>query len=106
MKRHDYIFTNKKHSQQAIMSVILGVISLGSMAACIYLSYLEGGVMHGGYGVAGVLAMLYSIAGLILGILPLQDKNNYRFFPIVGIVLNVLSLAGLSLLLYLGTLYT
>ena len=98
-----YIFTNKKHSDKAIMSTILGMISLVSLGIVTYLSYSRGGVMHGGYGVTGVLATIYSLIGLILGVLTLRDKDIYRFFPVLGTILNVISLGGISFLLYLGS---
>ena len=90
MRKKNYIFTNKKHSNRAIMSTILGGISLG-------------GVMHGGYGVTGVLATIYSLIGLILGILTLREKDIYRIFPVLGTILNVVALGGVSFLLYLGS---
>ena len=92
MRKKNYIFTNKKHSDKAIMSTILGVISLVSLGIVTYLSYSQGGVMHGGYGVTGVLATVYSLIGLILGVLTLRDKDIYRFFPVLGTILNVISL--------------
>ena len=46
------------------MSTILGGISLVSLGIVTYLSYSQGGVMHGGYGVTGVLATIYSLIGL------------------------------------------
>ena len=97
MRKKNYIFTNKKHSNRAIMSTILGGISLVS------LSYSQGGVMHGGYGVTGVLATIYSLIGLILGILTLREKDIYRIFPVLGTILNIVALGGVSLLLYLGS---
>ena len=84
------------------MSTILGIISLVSLGIVTYLSYSRGGVMHG-YGVTGVLATIYSLIGLILGILTLRDKDIYRFFPVLGTILNVISLGGISFLLYLGS---
>ena len=78
------------------MSTILGVISLVSLGIVTYLSYSRGGVMHGGYGVTGVLATVYSLIGLILGVLTLRDKDIYRFFPVLGTILNVISLGGIS----------
>ena len=103
MRKKNYIFTNKKHSDKAIMSTILGVISLASLGIVTYLSYRQGGVMHGGYGITGVLATLYSLIGLILGILTLRDKDIYRIFPVLGTILNVIALGGISFLLYLGS---
>ena len=88
MRKKNYIFTNKKHSNRAIVT---------------YLSYSQGGVMHGGYGVTGVLATIYSLIGLILGILTLREKDIYRIFPVLGTILNVVALGGVSFLLYLGS---
>ena len=42
MRKKNYIFTNKKHSDKAIMSTILGVISLVSLGIVTYLSYSRG----------------------------------------------------------------
>lgn len=102
MRKKNYIFTNKKHSDKAIMSTILGVISLVSIGIVTYLSYRGGGVMHGGYGVTGLLATIYSLIGLILGIVTIRDKDIYRIFPVLGTVFNFAALAGISFLLYLG----
>ena len=68
-----------------------------SLGIVTYLSYSQGGVMHGGYGVTGVLATIYSLIGLILGILTLREKDIYRIFPVLGTILNVVALGGVSL---------
>lgn len=102
MKRKNYIFTNKKHSERAIMSTILGIISVVSLCIVIYLTYLAGGEAQGGYGVTGLLATIFSFVGLILGIVTVQEKNYYRLFPWLGIILNLLSLGIISVILYLG----
>ena len=81
------------------MSTILGGISLVSLGIVTYLSYSQGGVMH----VTGVLATIYSLIGLILGILTLREKDIYRIFPVLGTILNVVALGGVSFLLYLGS---
>ncbi|MCI9144424.1 MAG: hypothetical protein HFH87_17695, partial [Lachnospiraceae bacterium] len=43
-----------------------------------------------------------SLSFLVLGFVTLQDKNYFRFFPVLGIVLNGAALAGIGLILYLG----
>lgn len=85
------------------MSTILGIISLISMGIVTYLSYRQGGVMHGGYGVAGLLATIYSLVGLVLGIVTLKDRDIYRLFPVLGTIFNFMALAGISFLLYIGS---
>ena len=103
MARKNYIFTNKKHSKKAIMSTVLGTISLISLNIVIYLSYLSGGVAQSGYGVTGFLATVFSITGLGLGIAAVRNKDYYRVFPWVGTVLNLITLGCISFLLYFGS---
>ena len=102
MARRNYIFTNKKHSQRAIMSTILGTISAISLGIVVYMTYRSGGEAANGYGVTGLLATLFSLVGLILGILTVRDKKYYRFFPWLGVILNLLVLGSISAILYLG----
>ena len=102
MKRKNYIFTNKKHSERAIMSTILGIISIISLGTVVYLSYRRGGDALNGYGATGFLATIYSLVGLGLGIVSLREKDYFRFFPWLGTVLNTLALGMISFLLYFG----
>ena len=101
-KRRNFIFTNKKHSEKAIMGTILGMISLVSLGIVIFLSYQKNGETPVSYGLTGLLATIFSMIGLILGILTLQEKENFRLFPWLGTILNVLALAVIGFLLYVG----
>ena len=101
-KRKGYIFTNKKHSNRAVMATILGVISLASLVAVIFLSYLSGGEADVGYGFTGLLSTLFSLVGLCMGIVTVRDSDYYRLFPVLGILLNLAALGGVSLILYAG----
>lgn len=103
MARRNYIFTNKKHSQRAIMSTILGMISTISLGIVVYLTYLRNGEATVGYGVTGLLATIFSIIGLMLGILTVRVKEYYRLFPWLGIILNLIALGCISFLLYWGS---
>lgn len=101
-RKKGYIFTNKKHSEKAIMASILGVISLASLAAVVFLSYLKGGDAPAGYGVTGILVTVFSVTGLVLGVLTAREKDMYHLFPWLAIVFNLLALGGISLVLYMG----
>lgn len=103
MARRNYIFTNKKHSHRAIMSTILGIISTASLGAVIYLTYLNDGEAAVGYGVTGLLATVFSIVGLGLGIVTVREKNYYRLFPWLGVILNLVVLGSISFMLYWGS---
>lgn len=101
-KRKGFIFTNKKNSNRAVMAVILGIISLASLGTAVFSSYKDNGAFEARYGVVALLAAVYSLVGAGLGIAAASDKDNYRLFPVLGILLNALTLAGLCLILYMG----
>ena len=84
------------------MAVILGLISIGAMGAAVFASYRSGGEVAIGYGFTGLLAFLYSLIGLLLGIVTAVNKNYYKGVPVAGILLNMVSLGCLGLILYMG----
>ena len=101
-KRKNYIFTNKRHSNRAIMSTILGTISLASLGIVVFMAYRNGGQAAVGFGFTGVLATLFSLVGLVLGVVTIRDRDYYRLFPVLGTALNLASLGSISLILYAG----
>ncbi len=102
MKRKNFTFTNKKHSNGASMSAILGSISLLSMIIVICLAYQKGGETPHGYGMTGLFSTVFSLIGLCLGLLTLKNKENYRLFPWLGTIINGLVLIGIGFVLYFG----
>ena len=102
MKKNGYIFTNKEHPQKGILSAILGMISAVSMIAALYLVFLNRGVCEVKYGVATLLAVLFALAGLVLGILSRMEPDKYYFFSYLGLVINILVLTGAGFILFAG----
>lgn len=90
----NYKFTNKSHPLKGIMSTVLGLIALVSFFFAIYLSYLDGmdsvndGMARMQYGLAAVLAFFMALAGEITGLIANTEKDRYRFFPVLGLLLN------------------
>ncbi len=101
-KRGGYIFTNKRHHDRGIMSAILGVIADMSLVAVIYLTYIQEGIATRSYGLTGLLVLFMSLVGLWLGIVEVKNKDCYKLFPVAGIVLNLIALAGVALIIYAG----
>lgn len=101
-RKGGYIFTAKTHTEKGIMSTILGIISLLSVAAAIYLSYKSKGVSAPQYGAAVFLVTVFSLAGLVLGILSRMERDRYYLFSYLGIGLNTVVLAVISVILYAG----
>jgi len=102
MAHRKYIYTNKKTSERAIMSTILGIISNVSLGIVIYMTYLKNGETEHGYGFTAILAMIFSIIGLVLGVITVKDKDYYRFFPVTGIILNGIAVCVVALILHLA----
>lgn len=101
MKRKKYIYTNKRHSLRAVMSTILGLISNASLGIVVYLTYLKHGEAAVSYGLTALLAALFSVIGLILAVLMVQQKDYFKFFSVLGILLNLTALAFITFLLQL-----
>lgn len=84
------------------MATILGVISLASLGIVLFMTYRRAGEAKMGFGFTGLLATIFSIIGLGMGIVTIQNKNYYRLFPVLGTLLNLAALGGISLILYAG----
>lgn len=80
----------------------MGIISLASLGIVIYASCQSGGTAKTGYGFTGLLALIYSLIGLVLGIKTAVKEEYFRIIPILGIVLNAAALGAIGLILYMG----
>ena len=101
-KKNSYMFTNKQHTQKGIMSTILGVISLTTLAYAVVMSYLKAGDIPRQYGAAAMLVMIFAFVGITLGVVSKTERDKFFFFSSLGIALNVLALAVISVILYAG----
>lgn len=101
-KKNSYMFTSKQHTQKGIMSTILGVISLVTLAYTVIMSYLRAGGVPRQYGAAVMLVMIFAFIGIILGVVSKTERDKFYLFSYLGIVLNVLALLVISVILYAG----
>ena len=102
MPRRNYKFTNKKHPEKAVASTILGSVSLLGLLAVIYASFLADGGTKPGYGLTGLLAVIFSLAGAGLGIASFRERESFHFFCWLGTVMNLLILLGIGFLVFWG----
>ena len=102
MAKRGYIFTNKAESRRGIMSAFFGGLSLASLIAAVYMTFLNQGEAFVRYGVVAVLCLIFSGTGLVLGLIARAEEDKFHIFAWLGIVLNFLTLAGISLILYAG----
>ncbi len=100
--KKNYKFTNKRHSSRAIMSTILGVLSLASLALAVFRTYLADGAAGVNVGIVGFFSTCFAAIGLVLGYLAKQSQDRYPLFVYLGMGLNLLALILVSLILYAG----
>jgi len=100
--KNSFIFTNKSHTQKGIMATILGIISLVTLGYTVVMSYRNAGDVPEQYGAAVFLVMIFAFAGAALGAVSRTERDKYYFFSYLGILLNMLALAGVSAILYAG----
>ena len=100
--RDRYMFTDNRHPEKGIMSAILGGISVFTLTLSVILSYRNGGQALIQYAAAAFVAAIFSCLGLILGIMSRFERDIFKLFPNLGILLNLLSVLFIVFLLILG----
>ncbi len=99
--RRSYIFTDKSYSELSILSFLLGVLSVAGELYSLERSFLNEGALDERLGMAFFLCFLFSLAGAFLGIWSRLEKERFYLFSNLGILLNVLALAGAGVILIL-----
>ena len=99
-QKKNYMFTNRRHSEKAIMSTVFGVLCTVSLVIVVVLSYSRSGDVPAGYGFTGLFAAILSLVGMLLGVLALREADRFKLFGWLGILLNGVSLGAVSGILY------
>ncbi len=84
------------------MAAILGVIANVSIALAVYFTFQNKGVALMQYGTVILLSLIFALVGFVLGVRSNMEKDIYRLFPILGIVLNSIALLAGGFILYMG----
>lgn len=102
LKSKGFIFTNKEHTKAGIMSTILGILASVTLGIAVYQSYLNGGGTSERHTAAALLAVVFMVVGMGLGVWSTIEKEKYKLFTVLGIFANTLAFGMLSLILYAG----
>lgn len=97
-------FSVKETRPFTVFGAALGAISLVTVIALVYLTFAAGGEASVSYAFAGLLASIFSVSGLVLSILCMNDPyqpHTMGWFGMITSSIAVLSMAGI---LYLGML--
>lgn len=84
------------------MATILGVIANVSIVLAVYFTFQNKGVAPMQYGTVILLSLVFAAVGFVLGIRSNLEKDIYRLFPVLGIVLNSMALLAGGFILYIG----
>ena len=102
MFKKKFIYTNKQHTAKGIMSTILGVIELSSIAYSVYDTFDRGGTAPLRYASGCALSLFFSFIGIILALIGRKEPERFHIFAYIGLVLNIVAVAAISAILYAG----
>lgn len=95
-------FTVKETKLSTIFGASLGMISLITVVLLLYLTFARGGEATLSYGFAGVLASVFSVTGLVLSILCINDHYQPHQLGWLGLVTNGIAALAMAGILYAG----
>lgn len=100
-----YKFTSKSQSGKGIMSTVLGLIAMISFVVVIIRSFSLAGHVGARFGATGLLSVVFSLTGLILGLISLGEKDKFPWLCYAGTIINIIDciLWGAIILLGVGS---
>ena len=101
-RKNRIIFSSRDQSDKGIMSLVLGILSVISLAYAGIVSYLRQGEVPDKFGSALFVTFVFAVAGLILGGLARNEADKLRTVPTVAVVLNALAILALGFFLWIG----
>ena len=97
-------FTVKETKLSTMFGTALGIISIITVVLLLYLTFVRGGEATISYGFAGILASVFSVTGLILSILCINDHYQPHQIGWVGLITNGIAAVSMAAILYMGML--
>ena len=74
-----YKFSDKRQSLGGIISTIMGLLALASLIYGVYLSYKAEGYAGLKVGSLGLLSLLFSIIGSVIGLLSFKEDDKFYY---------------------------
>ena len=95
-------FSVKETKSATVFGVVLGILSLITVITVVYLTFLANGEATVSYAFAGFLASAFSVTGLVLSILCMNDQYQPHILGWVGLFTNGSALIMMAVILYFG----
>lgn len=102
MSKHKYKFTNKKHSIGGIVSTLMAIIAIALLIIAVMFSFKAAGNGGEEVGTMALLSAVFSVFGLITGLLSYREYDRYYTFSLIGSLLNGIVTILLVMLLFVG----
>lgn len=87
-----YKFSNKCHSGKGMLSLGFGAASLIMLLALIYWASIKQGNGSIYLGTIGLVSLVFSVIGLVIGLISFFELNRYKLFPKIGSIFNIIML--------------
>lgn len=101
-KSKSYKFSDKVHPIKGILSFAFAIFAIVSFFLTSYLSYTAKGNAGIFIGLVGVTALLFCVAGVVLALMALRQKDIHYRFPVAGGILCAVMLIGYAMMYTLG----
>lgn len=101
-KKKSFMFTTKHHSENGIISLVLGAVSLIVFIASVVMSFRNRGEVIPRLGGVGLFAMLGDIVGAVAGTIGLGERDIFKWGPWAGIISNAVMFIVWALILISG----
>lgn len=101
-KRNSVKFSDKVHPAKGILSFTFGMLAASIFIVTSFLSYRAKGNAGAGIGFFGILAFVFSIAGVVLSILALRGKDIHYRYPVLGGLLCGVLVLGYFIMYIMG----
>lgn len=88
-KKKSFMFTTKHHSENGIISLVLGAVSLIAFIASVVASFRNRGEVIPRLGGVGLFAMLGNIVGAVGGLIGLGERDIFKWGPWSGLITNI-----------------
>ena len=95
-------FSVKETKLPTYFGFSLGIISIVTVILLLILTYRQDVVVSLSYALAGLLASVFSVLGLILSILCIIDHYQHHLIGWIGILLNAVAALSMAGILYTG----
>ena len=101
-KSKSYKFSDKIHPIKGILSFAFSVFGIATFLITSYSSYAAKGNAGLLVGLFGVMALLFCVAGVVLSLMAMRQKDIHYRFPVIGGILCAVMLIGYMMMYTLG----